>query len=79
MAKCEKSDAQPPFFSVCCLFRLCAVPTVALPLPFLLFVSCSIVQKQFIKSFPDAYATDVGTGGLQLSGGQKQVHTVAVR
>lgn len=28
---------------------------------------------QFIKAFPDAYATDVGTGGLQLSGGQKQV------
>lgn len=34
--------------------------------------SC-MVRFQFIKSFPDAYATDVGTGGLQLSGGQKQV------
>ncbi|CAN0502125.1 unnamed protein product, partial [Ectocarpus sp. 12 AP-2014] len=31
----------------------------------------------FIKSFPNAYATDVGTGGLQLSGGQKQRIAIA--
>ena len=47
------------------------------------FVVCVVgatqrtMEMQFIKAFPDAYATDVGTGGLQLSGGQKQVsHTV---
>eukprot|EP00903_Cladosiphon_okamuranus_P008530 g8189.t1 len=32
---------------------------------------------EFIKAFPDAYATDVGTGGLQLSGGQKQRIAIA--
>ncbi|CAM9430402.1 unnamed protein product [Ascophyllum nodosum] len=32
---------------------------------------------KFIKQFPDAYATDVGTGGLQLSGGQKQRIAIA--
>ncbi|CAM9430112.1 unnamed protein product, partial [Ascophyllum nodosum] len=32
---------------------------------------------EFIKGFPDAYATDVGTGGLQLSGGQKQRIAIA--
>ncbi|CAM9429667.1 unnamed protein product, partial [Ascophyllum nodosum] len=32
---------------------------------------------EFIKGFPAAYATDVGTGGLQLSGGQKQRISIA--
>lgn len=35
-----------------------------------LFARCA---SQFIKEFPEGYSTEAFAGGLQLSGGQKQV------